>query len=524
MTVVVAAGFIGLAPPSSGATLATYRVDDLGALAGDSGSVARGINVSGQVVGWSNGPTGTRAFVYTDGIGMRLLPAPAGRPHSVARAINNAGTVVGTATTGGTDLGHAVRWTNGVPRDIGTLGSGPYSEGYGINTAGTAVGYSYIDGAVLDGTHAFVQTDPAAMVDVTPGGSAEGQGVNSVGQVTGWKNGRAFRWHAGTFTDLGVPVGLAMSFGFAINDGGQVAGSAISASGNTERPFRYTDGIGSVVLGGVGEHNTAFGINSRGDVVGTGRAVAGPIRAFIYTDSGGMADLNALIDPASGWVVMGASSINDAGQIAAYGFSNLTGQSHALRLSPTGSVSSPAAPTGLSATGTSSSSIRLSWTDRATNETGYRVERRTGTNAFAQVTWTGADATSFVDNTLLVPGTTYDYRVYAFNVAGSSTYSNIASAQTVPADITAPTVTFISPVAGVAVSGRVRVQVTARDNLAVSSVRLLVDGVTTCQAAVSPLTCTWNTRKALGAHTLRALAADPSGNQGSTAITVTVVR
>ncbi|MDQ1687692.1 MAG: hypothetical protein QOK42_667 [Frankiaceae bacterium] len=347
VTVLLAFVFLGAPQASSATTLATYRVDDLGALTGDSSSVAWGINASGQVVGWSNGLTGSRAFVYTDGLGMRLLAAPADRPHTLARAINDSGTVVGSATTGGTDLGHAVRWTNGVPRDLGTLGIGPYSEAYDINTAGSAVGYSYRDGAHLDGTHAFLQTDPSAMVDLTPGGSAEAHGVNSSGQVAGWQNGHAFRWQGGGLTDLGVPTGFSMSFGFAINDVGQVAGSAISASGNTERPFRYTDGVGSVVLGGVGEHNTAFGINSRGDVVGTGRAVAGPIRAFVYTDSGGMVDLNALIDPASGWVLLGASGINDAGQIAAYGFSNLTGLSHALRLTPVGTVSAPTAPSGL---------------------------------------------------------------------------------------------------------------------------------------------------------------------------------
>jgi hypothetical protein len=150
------------------------------------------------------------------------------------------------------------------------------------------------------------------------------------------------------------------------------------------------------------------------------------------------------------------------------------------------------------------------------------VERRTGTNAFAQVTWTGADATSLVDSPL-VSGS-YDYRVYAFNVAGSSAYSNTASAQTPSADLTAPTVSFLSPTAGALVSGRVTVQVTAKDNVAVTSLRFLVDGVTQCQATASSLTCAWNTRKAPGAHTLKAVAADAAGNQGTTTITVTVRR
>lgn len=524
LAVAVVALFLWPMPATAATTQASYRVDDLGALGGDGSSVAWGINAAGQVVGWSNGPTGTRAFVYSDGTGIRLLAAPGDRPHTLARAINDAGVVVGSATTGGTDLGHAVRWTNGVPRDLGTLGVGPFSEAYGVNAAGTAVGYSYADGAHLDGTHGFRQDDAAAMVDLTPAGSAEAHAINAVGQVAGWRNGQAFRWQTGTLSALPVPTGFAQSFGYAINAAGQVAGSTISASGNTERPFRYTDGVGSVVLGGVGEHNQAFGINGTGDVVGTGRAVSGPSRAFIYTDRGGMVDLNTLINPASGLVLLGASGINDAGQIAAYGFNNLTGLEHGLRLTPIGTASLPSAPTALVATGVSTSSIGLAWTDNASNESGFRVERRTGTSPFVKVAATDADTTTFVDTTGLDANTIYDYRVYAFNGAGASASSNVVSAATSGADTTAPAVRLVAPKAGATVSGRVRVRIVASDNVAVASVRVLVDDVIKCQATASPLTCTWDARRAIGVHTVSAVAVDSSGNQASSSIRVTVVR
>jgi hypothetical protein len=38
---------------------------------------------------------------------------------------------------------------------------------------------------------------------------------------------------------------------------------------------------------------------------------------FFYDKDGGMIDLNALIDPATGWVITDASAINGAQQIAA---------------------------------------------------------------------------------------------------------------------------------------------------------------------------------------------------------------
>jgi probable HAF family extracellular repeat protein len=154
------------------------------------------------------------------------------------------------------------------------------------------------------------------------------------------------RWQDGSFTDLGVPTGFGGSFGYAINDSGQVAGHVITGSGNSEQIFRYTDGVGMVILGGVGEHNTAFGINAAGDVVGSGRPTisSGLPRAFLFTDWGGMVDLNSSIDPASGWVLLGAGGINDAGQIAAWGTNNLTGARHALRLTPVSAQADTTAP------------------------------------------------------------------------------------------------------------------------------------------------------------------------------------
>ncbi len=91
----------------------------------------------------------------------------------------------------------------------------------------------------------------------------------------------------------------------------------------------------------------------------------------------------------------------------------------------------PAAPTGLTATAASSSQINLSWTDNASNETGYIVERCTGASCtnFAQIASLAANSTSY-QNTGLAASTTYRYRVFASSTAGNSGYSNIASATT----------------------------------------------------------------------------------------------
>ena len=89
----------------------------------------------------------------------------------------------------------------------------------------------------------------------------------------------------------------------------------------------------------------------------------------------------------------------------------------------------PADPTGLAALATASDAISLSWTDNAVNEEGYTVERSLDGVAFSVLANTNANASSFAD-TGLTAGTTYFYRVIAFNSVGSSAYSNVASATT----------------------------------------------------------------------------------------------
>ena len=89
----------------------------------------------------------------------------------------------------------------------------------------------------------------------------------------------------------------------------------------------------------------------------------------------------------------------------------------------------PAAPSNLTADGTSTSQINLTWTDNATNATGFKVERSTDGTTFSQVALVGANVTAYAD-TGLAAATTYYYRVQATNAAGDSAYSDVASGVT----------------------------------------------------------------------------------------------
>lgn len=431
VTALFAAGLVvgamaGILSPVAAASV-TYTVQDLGTLPGDYASVAQGINQLGDVVGWSMGPTGTRAFVYTDASGMSALAAPTGRPVTTARAISGSGVVVGTASTDPTDIGHAVRWRAGVATDLGTLSGGFFSEARGLNATGVIVGTSSAVGSgQVAASHAFRHTDTSGMVDLTPTiDNAHAEGINDAGQIVGWRNGHAFLLTGTTFVDIGLAFGSAQSFAFAINATGQVAGHVISADGNAERIFRYTNGV-ATILGGMGEYNRAWGINSGGDVVGEGVPVLGLEQGFVYTDANGMRGLNQLIDPGSGWFILGAFGINDAGQIAGYA-SGPNGQ-RAVRLTPSAAAPTPPAPpSGLSAQALSGGRVRLAWADNSVTELGFRVQRARGAQgSFVQIAQIGANVTTFTDGTAQA-GKTYRYRVQAYNAAGSSAWSNTVS-------------------------------------------------------------------------------------------------
>ena len=77
------------------------------------------------------------------------------------------------------------------------------------------------------------------------------------------------------------------------------------------------------------------------------------------------------------------------------------------------------------------SQINLTWTDNATDETGFYIERCKGSTCtnFAQIAKVNANVTSFA-NTGLNANTTYRYRVRAYNAVGDSGYSAIALATT----------------------------------------------------------------------------------------------
>ena len=116
-----------------------------------------------------------------------------------------------------------------------------------------------------------------------------------------------------------------------------------------------------------------------------------------------------------------------------------------------GSSGAPSAPSNVVATGVSSSQIDLAWTDNANDETGYRVERSPNNTAWTSIASSLAANSTMYQDTGLSPGTTYYYRVCAFNGNGDSGYA-YGSAATSNAPAVLPTLTT-SAATGITATG-----------------------------------------------------------------------
>lgn len=112
----------------------------------------------------------------------------------------------------------------------------------------------------------------------------------------------------------------------------------------------------------------------------------------------------------------------------------------------------PSAPSSLSATAISSSAIDLAWTDNASDENAFNIERSEDGTTFSALTTVGADVTAY-NNTGLTESTTYYYRVSASNDAGTSIASNVANATTdaIPQIPAAPTSLSATPASSSAI-------------------------------------------------------------------------
>jgi hypothetical protein len=110
-----------------------------------------------------------------------------------------------------------------------------------------------------------------------------------------------------------------------------------------------------------------------------------------------------------------------------------------------GSGTESVSPSNLTATAASTSQVNLSWQDNSSNETGFKIQRKTGpSGTWSQIEVTAANVVSYSDIGLNA-NTTYFYRVQAYNNSGDSIFSNEASVTTANA---VPVISRFSPTSG----------------------------------------------------------------------------
>lgn len=73
--------------------------------------------------------------------------------------------------------------------------------------------------------------------------------------------------------------------------------------------------------------------------------------------------------------------------------------------------------------------LTLTWIDNSDGAAAFSIERRNGASAFAEIASVAPGDSTFVDTTL-APGSTYCYRVRAFDAFGESPYSDEACGAT----------------------------------------------------------------------------------------------
>lgn len=230
---------------------------------------ATGVNSRGEVVGWAENliEDGTcvspqvyqfRAVLWAPKKGVKQELRPySNDATSAATAINERGQAVGISgdcdvAVGRRSARHAVRWDNGVPTKIGTLGGEFWHTPMAINERGDVVGFSNPpDGNIAgDSVRAFLWTRQGGTTDL---GKLEGDnfsqamGINSAGVVAGVSCGvvcTALVWHDGV--QLKLKDLVAGSFPHhlwsarAINDEGQITGRLVESGTGRLVPFIAT--------------------------------------------------------------------------------------------------------------------------------------------------------------------------------------------------------------------------------------------------------------------------------------------
>jgi RHS repeat-associated protein len=328
-------------------------------------SYATGINKNGDVVGVDSHatyvPPGTGAllsqgFVWTKAGGMAHLPMPPGYD-LFPRDINSSGVVAGTNVIHSNGFGQPFRFDPPYSQ-VKTLTYGGglplFGGAVGINEAGVIAGDGY-----FGTTHAMYRASGTVATQI-PGPAGDqyqaASAIDELGDLVGLRyvaNGGAVlctkdnqfallsqlvtpglggwdidSYNTDSFANAYGTNGTSI-VGWGYFGGGLKRGFVATPDPGASPPATATiKELGMISriseLDAVNYSVVPRAINNNGEVVGGiyDQWPYWPHYAFIWVDGTGIVDLNDLIDPSSGWLLIAAFDINDNREIVGYGSLN----------------------------------------------------------------------------------------------------------------------------------------------------------------------------------------------------------
>jgi probable HAF family extracellular repeat protein len=217
--------------------------------------------------------------------------------------------------------------------DMGTLSGNSVSKAYALNNAGEAAGTSSSPTAAV----AVMFSGGKATSISTLGGSVSvATAINGLGEIVGWNffysnpnfDPQAFLYHNGSMTSINTPsLFPSGTEAWGMNSSGEVVGTGYFSSSNFHA-FLYSGGQMKDIGPSGAYQASAVAINSSGQIVGGYSLTSGGAGEFLYSDG----TMTTLPVPA-GSDGVSAFAINDGGEIAGAIYFSSGAPAHAARFS-----------------------------------------------------------------------------------------------------------------------------------------------------------------------------------------------
>ena len=374
----------------------------------------------GDVIDVPSTPSGLTAAAGNTRTALSWSAALGAAAYTIQRSTDGVnftaiGTAIGTSyvdtgLTNGTTYTYKISATNvmGSSTDSGALSVAPTSQ------TAISISINFKGGSTNYGTPAaMVSTESAGYIPATNWNTVTGASgtATSLGLSTGGSSSASVTWSSANVWSTAVTDTAGnnrLMKGYL--DTSATSTTTVTVSG---LPSSYTSGGYAVYVyadGQNGSSNKTGKYTLSGTTINLTDAASTDFSgAFVLANNGTGNCLVFSSQIASAFTLTATGNSADSGPRAPVNGLQIVGQTIA---------SAPAAPTGLSGSVVSDTSVQLTWTDAATDESAYLVEYSlAGANAWVACPMLAANSSSYLVSGLSA-GTGYDFRVKAMSLGG----------------------------------------------------------------------------------------------------------